>query len=98
MIFEDFCIYFMIALETDLGSILAPFCLPKFVPKSDPKRFRQVSNFLVVFARPPGPPKIDLMANMAPTWPQLGPQDGPKLGLKWRQNRTRNGLGSEGGP
>ena len=29
MIFEDFCIYFMIALETDLGSILAPLCLPK---------------------------------------------------------------------
>ena len=38
------------------------------------------------------------MANMAPTWPQLGPQDGPKLGLKWRQNRTKNDLGSEGGP
>ena len=78
----------------DFGSILPP----QIVPKSDPKRFRQVSNFLVVFARPPGPPKIDLMANMAPTWAQLGPQDVPKLGLKWRQNRTKNGLGSEGGP
>ena len=79
---------------TDLGSIL----VPKIVPKSDPKRFRKVSKFLVVFDRPPGPPKINFLANTAPTWPQLGPQDGPKLGLKWRQNRTKNGIGSEGGP
>ena len=34
---------------------------------------------------------------MAPTWPDLAPQDGPKLGPKWAPNRFQNGLGSEVG-
>ena len=37
------------------------------------------------------------MVNMAPTWPDLGPQDGPKLGPKWDQNRTKKGFGSDVG-
>ena len=32
-----------------------------------------------------------------PTWPQLGPQDGPKLEPKWDQNRTKKGFESEVG-
>ena len=34
---------------------------------------------------------------MAPSWPDLGPQDGPKLGPKWDQNQSKNGLRSEVG-
>ena len=35
---------------------------------------------------------------MAPTWPQLAPQDGPKLEPKLHKNRSENGLGSQVGP
>ena len=41
--------------------------------------------------------KLDFLAHMAPTCPQLAPQDGPKLGQKSVQNRSKNGLGSEVG-
>ena len=41
--------------------------------------------------------KIDFLVNMAPTWPDFGPQDGPKLGPKWCQNLFKNGRGSEVG-
>ena len=41
--------------------------------------------------------KIDFWTNMAPTWPDFGSQDGPKLAPKWGQNRPQNGLGSEVG-
>ena len=34
---------------------------------------------------------------MAPTWPDFGSQDGPKLAPKLGQNRPQNGLGSEVG-
>ena len=34
------------------------------------------------------PPKVDF-------WSDLGPQDGPKLGPKWDQNRSKTGPGSE---
>ena len=77
---------------TDLGSIL----VPKIVPKSDPKRFRKVSKFLVVFDRPPGPPKIDFWptwpqhgSNLAPTWPPRWAQVGPQAGSKSVQKRPR---------
>ena len=42
--------------------------------------------------------KINFLANMAPTWTQLGPQDGPKLEPKLDRNRSENDLGSQVGP
>ena len=53
---------------------------------------------MVVFACLREPSKIDFLANMAPTWTQLGPQDGPKLEPKLGRNRSENGLGSQVGP
>ena len=44
------------------------------------------------------PPRINFVANMAPSWTQLGPQDGPKMEPKLDQNRSENGLGSQVGP
>ena len=100
MVFEDFCIYFMISLETDLGPILAPFWSQKSSQnrsQNGSERHQISLSFLSAVQ--------DLQKSIFwPTWPQhgpnlpLAPQDGPKLGLKWRQNRTKNGLGSEGGP
>ncbi len=34
---------------------------------------------------------------MAPTWLDFGPQDGPKLGPNWVQNRAQNGSWGEVG-
>ena len=94
MVFEDCCMYFMIALETDLGTILALFWSQKSSQnrtQNGSERYQISLSFLIALQ--------DLQKSICwPTWPQLGPQDGPKLGLKWRQNRTKNGLGSEGGP
>ena len=53
---------------------------------------------IVVFACLREFPKIDFLANMAPTWTQLGPRDGPKLEPKFDKNRSENGLGSQIGP
>ena len=53
---------------------------------------------MVVFACLREPPKIDFLANMGPTWTQLGPQDGPKLEPKLDKNRSENGLGGQVGP
>ena len=53
---------------------------------------------IVVFACLRELPKIDFLANMAPTWTQLGPPDGPKLEPKLDKNRSENGLGSQVGP
>ena len=44
------------------------------------------------------PQKIDFCVNMAPTWPDLGPQDDPKLVPKWGQNRPRRPMGRHGEP
>ena len=52
MDFNDFWIFFMIALGIDFGSILAPFCLPKsdqIGPKSAPKSIKKVIEKLVEF-------------------------------------------------
>ena len=43
------------------------------------------------------PQKIKFLVNMAPTWLDFGPQDGPKLGPKSVQNRYKNGLRSDVG-
>ena len=84
----------MIVRGTDFGSILDP----KIVPKSVPRGSRKVLEIMVVFACLREPPKIYCSANMAPTWTQLGSQDGPKLEPKLNKNRSENGLGSQVGP
>ena len=43
-------------------------------------------------------PKKYFLANMAPAWTQLGPQDGPKLEPKLDKNQSEHGLGSQVGP
>ena len=53
---------------------------------------------IVVFACLREPPKINFLANMAPTWTQLGSQDGPKLEPKLDKNRSENGFGGQVGP
>ena len=84
-----FC--FMIALETHLGPILARFWIPKpFQNRSQegPERCWKSLSFLHAFR--------NLQKSISwPTWPPLGPQDGPKLEPKWDQNQTEKGLGSE---
>ena len=91
--FEDRCICFMIALETDLGPILVRFWTPKsFQNRSQegPEGCWKSWSFLHAFG--------NLQKSIfGPTWPQLGPQDGPKLEPKWDRNRTKKGLGSEVG-
>ena len=52
----------------------------------------------VVFACLRELPKIKFLANMAPTWTQLGLPDDPKLEPKLDKNRSENGLGSQVGP
>ena len=54
---------------TDFNSILDP----KIAPKSVPRGSRKVLEIMVVFACLREPPKIDFLANMDPTWTQLGP-------------------------
>ena len=92
--FEDLCICFMIALETDLGPILDPQIFPKSVPRGS----RKVLEILADFECLQDPPRINFSANMAPTWHHLAPQDGPKLEPKLNQNRFKNGLGGQVGP
>ena len=53
---------------------------------------------IIVFACLREPPKIDFLANMGPTWTQLGSQDAPKLEPKLDKNRSENGLGGQVGP
>ena len=72
----------------DLGSLADP----KIVPKSLPRGSRRVLKIIVVFDCLLEPSKINLLANMAPTWPDFAPQDGSKLGLKSVQNRFRSRL------
>ena len=38
---------------------------------------------------------MNFLVNMAPTWLDFGPQDGPKLCPRWGQNRSKTGPGSE---
>ena len=77
----------------DFGSILGP----KIGPKSTPKGISKVLKIMIVFQCLLEPQKIDFWIDMAPTWLDFGPQDGPKLAPKWCQNRSKNGLGSEVG-
>ena len=83
----------MIAVEIDLESILDS----KIAPKSIPRESRRVLDIMVVFACPRTPLKMDFLVNMAPTWPQLGRQDGTNLEPKWEENLSKNGFGSEVG-
>ena len=91
--FEDRCICFMIALETDLGPILVRFWTPQIVPKSVPRGSRKVLEILVDFECFQDPPRINFLANMDPTWLPIRSQVGANLD----QNRSENGLGSEVG-
>ena len=79
MVFEDVCIYFMIALETDLGSILAPFCLPKSFQnraRNGSDKYQISLSFLSALQ--------DLQKSIRwPTWPQHGPNLDPKMGPSW---------------
>ena len=76
---------------TDFGSILDP----KIVWKSVPGALLKLLRIMFVFCCFPDPQKINFLSNMAPTWPDFGPQDGPKLGPKWTQNQPKNGLRGE---
>ena len=83
---KDACFYVMIALETDSGPILGRFWTPKSSQDRPQKGLQKCSKsdqFSNAF--------LDrFLVNMAPTWPDLGPQDGPKLGPKWDQNQTND--------
>ena len=89
MIFNTFEIPF----GEDFGTILGS----KIDPKSVPKGSSKVLKIMIVFQCFFEPQKIDFWVNMAPTWPDFGSQDGPKLVPKWGQNRPQNGLESEVG-
>ena len=86
--FEDLCICFMIALETDLGPILVRFWTPKSFQnrtQEGPEGCWKSWSFLHAFG--------NLQKSIfGPTWPQLGPQDGPKLEPKWDPNRSKKGF------
>ena len=85
--FEDLCICFMIALETDLGSILVRFWSPKsFQHRSQegPERCWKSLPFLHAFG--------NLQKSIFwPTWSQLGPNLDPKTVPSWSQNRKKIG-------
>ena len=85
--FEDLCICFMIALETDLGPILVRFWTPKsFQNRSQegPERCWKSWSFLHAFG--------NLQKSIFwPTWPQLGPNLAPKTVPSWSQNWTKIG-------
>ena len=85
--FEDLCICFMIALETDLGPILVRFWAPKsFQNRSQesPERCWKSLSFLHVFG--------NLQKSIFwPTWPQLGPNLAPKTIPSWSQNWSKIG-------
>ena len=69
----------------------------KIVSKSVPRGLFKLLKIIAVFDCLPDPQKIVFLVNMAPTWPDFGPQDDPKLGPKWNRNQTKNGLGSDVG-
>ena len=57
-----------------------------------------VLEILIDFECIQDPQRINFLANTAPTWTQLGPQDGRMLEPKLDRNLSGNGLGSEVGP
>ena len=88
----------MIALETDPGQILARFWTPKSIQNRSQETPLKLLKIIAFFGCLLEPQKIDFCANMAATWPDLGPQDGPKLGPKWCQNRSRRLTRPHGAP
>ena len=79
---------------TDFWSILDPQIVPKSLPRSSLKLLKIIAVFGCLLE----PQKIDFCVNMAATWSDLGPQDGPNLGPKWCQNRSRRHMGPHGAP
>ena len=81
MVFEDFCIYFMIALETDLWPILALFWSPKSSQnrtQNGSERYQNSLSFLIALQ--------DLQKSIFwPTWPQHGPNLAPTWPPRWAQ-------------
>ena len=73
---------------SELGAILDSKIDPKSVPRGSSKVLKIISVLQCLLE----PSKINLLANMAPTWPDFAPQDGSKLGLKSVQNRFRSRL------
>ena len=93
--FEYLYICVLIALETDLGPTFGSILGSQIVPKSVPRGSRKVLKIIACFDSLLGLPRIDFVANMAPMWPQLRTQDGPKFGPKCDPNQSKNNLGSE---
>ena len=78
----------------DFWSILDPRIVSKSLPRSSLKLLKIIAVFGCLLE----PQKIDFCVNMAATWPDLGPQNGTKLGPKWCQNRSRRPMGPHGAP
>ena len=85
--FEDLYIWFMIALETDLGPILVRFWTRKSVQnrsQEGPESCWKSLSFLHAFGNPQ-------KSIFWPTWLQLGPNLAPKTVPSWSQNSTKIG-------
>ena len=87
--FKHFCIFFMIALETDLGAIWVPF----WIPKSSPNRSKigsEPSQNSCSFLN-----AIQYLQKsiFGPTWPQLDPREAakrpPRAGPKRSENDSK---------
>ena len=83
--FEDLCICFMIALETDLGPILVRFWIPKSCQnrsQEGSERCWKSLSFLHAFGN-------FQKSIFWPTWPQLGPNLASKTVPSWSQNWSK---------
>ena len=85
---EDARLCLLIALKIDFGAILAPFWRPRIVPKSIFRGPIQASKHILIFVFLAGQLSCTRFLNIASTYPQLAPQNGPKLDQNWCQNRS----------